>query len=157
MAKDLVCGMDVDERQPAAKSEYRGKTYYFCSEYCRRAFDQDPEKYLADPGTAGMPGKGAGMKSLEGTGGQAGKAGNRAQRLDLPVRGMHCAGCASHIEKGLRAVAGIEQAAVNYATSRATVVFNPGLVKPEAFVKSIRDIGYDVGTVTVEIPIDGIV
>ena len=83
--------------------------------------------------------------------------GPRSQRLDLPVRGMHCGGCAANIEKGLRAVAGVERAAVNYATSGATVVFNPALIRPGAFVDAIRGIGYDVGTVTVEIPIEGIV
>ena len=46
MAKDVVCGMDVDERNPSAKSEYQGTAYYFCSEYCKTAFDKDPEKYL---------------------------------------------------------------------------------------------------------------
>jgi P-type Cu+ transporter len=183
MTKDVVCGMDVDERNPAAKSEYHGKTYYFCSEHCKTAFDKDPEKYLTAPGTAGMSGAGKGMKphgsaaggqAASGTAGPAGapagpapegqeeapkvdKPGPRSQRLDLPVRGMHCAGCAANIEKGLRAVAGIEQAAVNYATSQATVIFNPSIVRPDAFVTSIRDIGYDVGTVTVEIPIEGIV
>ena len=63
MAKDVVCGMDVDERNPSAKSEYQGKAYYFCSEYCKTAFDREPEKYLAAPGTAGMPGTGAGLKN----------------------------------------------------------------------------------------------
>ncbi|MFC1968978.1 YHS domain-containing protein [Chloroflexota bacterium] len=28
MAKDPVCGMDVDEKTAAATSEYKGKTYY---------------------------------------------------------------------------------------------------------------------------------
>lgn len=37
MAKDVVCGMDVDEKTAAAKSEYRGTTYYFCSASCKKA------------------------------------------------------------------------------------------------------------------------
>lgn len=45
MAKDPVCGMDVDERQAAGKSEYQGQTYYFCSPGCKQAFDKNPEKY----------------------------------------------------------------------------------------------------------------
>ena len=28
MAKDPVCGMDVDEKKAAATSEYKGKTYF---------------------------------------------------------------------------------------------------------------------------------
>ena len=46
MALDPVCGMEVDEQQAAAKSEYQGKTYYFCSPSCKRQFDKDPERYL---------------------------------------------------------------------------------------------------------------
>ncbi len=46
MAKDPVCGMTVDEKKAAAKSEYKGKTYYFCAPGCKVAFDKDPEKYL---------------------------------------------------------------------------------------------------------------
>ena len=46
MAKDPVCGMTVDEEKVAATSEYKGKTYYFCSKGCKVAFDKDPEKYL---------------------------------------------------------------------------------------------------------------
>ena len=43
---DVVCGMDIDPATAAGKSEYKGKTYYFCSPGCKRSFDKDPEKYL---------------------------------------------------------------------------------------------------------------
>ena len=46
MAKDPVCNMDVDEKKAPATAEYKGKTYYFCAPGCKRAFLQDPEKYL---------------------------------------------------------------------------------------------------------------
>ena len=46
MAKDPVCGMDVDEKTAAGKSVYQGTTYYFCSPGCKRAFDKEPEKYI---------------------------------------------------------------------------------------------------------------
>ncbi len=45
MAKDPVCGMDVEEAKAAATSEYKGKTYYFCAVGCKKGFDSDPEKY----------------------------------------------------------------------------------------------------------------
>jgi YHS domain-containing protein len=47
MAKDPVCGMDVDEKRAAGKSEYQGRTYYFCSPGCKQAFDKEPQKYLS--------------------------------------------------------------------------------------------------------------
>ena len=46
MAVDPVCKMEVDEQKAAAKSEYRGKTYYFCAPGCKKAFDKDPERYI---------------------------------------------------------------------------------------------------------------
>ncbi len=45
---DPICGMQVTERGAAAKSEYKGKTYYFCSRGCKVAFDKDPEKALRE-------------------------------------------------------------------------------------------------------------
>lgn len=46
MNKDPVCGMDVDERKAAARAEYKGKDYYFCSAGCKNAFEKDPGKYV---------------------------------------------------------------------------------------------------------------
>jgi Cu+-exporting ATPase len=48
MAIDPVCKMQVDEKTAAATSEYKGKKYYFCAVGCKRAFDKEPEKYLAE-------------------------------------------------------------------------------------------------------------
>src|SRR5205085_10933588 len=53
-AKDPVCGMSVDPAKAAGKVEHQGKAYYFCSKRCAERFAQDPEKFLAAPGTAGM-------------------------------------------------------------------------------------------------------
>lgn len=52
--KDPVCGMVVDPAKAAGKVEHKEKTYYFCSKRCAERFAQDPEKFLAAPGTAGM-------------------------------------------------------------------------------------------------------
>ncbi len=47
MAVDPVCKMEVKESEAAATSEYKGEKYYFCAVACKKAFDQDPEKYLS--------------------------------------------------------------------------------------------------------------
>ena len=46
MAKDPVCGMDVDPKEAAGKSDYNGVTYYFCGPGCKKAFDERPEKFV---------------------------------------------------------------------------------------------------------------
>lgn len=46
MTKDPVCGMDIDPKTAAGKSDYQGQTYYFCSPGCKKAFDKEPDKYV---------------------------------------------------------------------------------------------------------------
>lgn len=46
MQKDPVCGMQVDPEKAAGKSEYEGKTYYFCSVGCKKKFDVNPAQYV---------------------------------------------------------------------------------------------------------------
>ena len=52
MAKDPVCGMQVDEQRAAGKSEYQGETYYFYSASCKQQFDQNPERYTGQGTTS---------------------------------------------------------------------------------------------------------
>lgn len=47
MAKDPVCGMQVDEQTAVATSVYKGTRYYFCSAACKATFDKSPEKYAS--------------------------------------------------------------------------------------------------------------
>jgi len=46
VAKDPVCGMDVDKATAAGRTEYKGQTYYFCSSGCKEKFDRSAEQYL---------------------------------------------------------------------------------------------------------------
>jgi Cu+-exporting ATPase len=46
--KDVVCGMAISPEDTAAKMDYQGKTYYFCSAACRDKFMAEPEKYAAN-------------------------------------------------------------------------------------------------------------
>jgi len=45
MEKDVVCGMQVDPAKSAGTSQYKGKTYYFCSKGCKAKFDANPAQY----------------------------------------------------------------------------------------------------------------
>jgi Cu(I)/Ag(I) efflux system membrane fusion protein len=47
--KDPACGMEVDQGKAEAAgkvSQHGGKTYYFCSDQCKRKFDANPESYV---------------------------------------------------------------------------------------------------------------
>ncbi|MFZ3064854.1 MAG: heavy metal translocating P-type ATPase [Nitrospirota bacterium] len=68
---------------------------------------------------------------------------------------MSCASCAAKIEKGLSTVTGVDKAAVNFATEKATIAFDPKKAKTEDFVKTIKDLGYETGIEKVILPIQG--
>lgn len=55
MAKDPVCGMDVDPHTAKHRAEHGGRTYYFCCNGCRTKFVADPEKYLSGTKQAAAP------------------------------------------------------------------------------------------------------
>lgn len=68
--------------------------------------------------------------------------GVRTKRLDADIIGMTCASCASRIEKGLNRMAGVVSAQVNLATESGTVIFQPGIVDPDAIYNRVKKLGY---------------
>jgi Cu+-exporting ATPase len=43
---DPVCKKPVNPQKAAAKTDYKGQTYFFCNAGCHKAFMREPEKYL---------------------------------------------------------------------------------------------------------------
>lgn len=68
VAKDPVCGMDVDPAKAAGSSVYGGETFYFCNRACKEAFDRNPERYVSRPGGAAGHGHGHGEDQRHGCG-----------------------------------------------------------------------------------------
>jgi Cu+-exporting ATPase len=62
----------------------------------------------------------------------------------LSVEGMTCASCVNRIERYLRKTDGVEEAAVNLATGKATVRFDPTVAGRSELVGAIEAAGYDV-------------
>jgi Cu+-exporting ATPase len=62
--------------------------------------------------------------------------------IELPISGMTCASCANRIERRLNKLDGVE-AAVNYATEKATVTYDPATVGPEALLEAVASAGYE--------------
>lgn len=44
---DPICDMTVEPATASATTVYEGKTYGFCSSYCKAEFEKDPAKYIA--------------------------------------------------------------------------------------------------------------
>ncbi len=66
------------------------------------------------------------------------------ESITLPIGGMTCASCATHVEKGLSEVPGVISASVNLATERATVTYIPGLVTLNDLKQAVAETGYQV-------------
>ncbi|WP_409291678.1 heavy metal translocating P-type ATPase [Peribacillus sp. SCS-37] len=69
-----------------------------------------------------------------------------AQKLkesQIGISGMTCAACAVRIEKGLRKLEGVEEAAVNLALERSKITFDPTKLTERDLEQKIKDLGYE--------------
>ena len=58
------------------------------------------------------------------------------------IKGMHCASCASIIERTLKKTGDVESVEVNYGTEKAKVSFDPAKTTPQDLSKHIEPLGY---------------
>jgi P-type Cu+ transporter len=65
------------------------------------------------------------------------------RKTSVLVGGMTCAACVRRVENALQSVPGVENAAVNLATSRATIVYSPRLEDWSAIRGAIEQAGYE--------------
>jgi len=70
------------------------------------------------------------------------RRGDGLTSVDLAVAGMTCASCAARIQKVLSRQPGVASAAVNFATARATVSFDPLLTDLAPLYAEVERIGY---------------
>ncbi len=75
--------------------------------------------------------------------------------VTLPINGMTCASCVSHVQNALQSVAGVQSAAVNLAMEQATITLMPELVSLDTLSRVVQDAGYEVGHQTASLPIGG--
>ncbi|HZH28800.1 MAG TPA: heavy metal translocating P-type ATPase [Azospirillaceae bacterium] len=68
--------------------------------------------------------------------------------VDLRVEGMTCASCVGRVEKALKKVPGVAEAAVNLATERAHVVGHG--IDPASLVAAVEKAGYQASPVTAD-------
>ncbi|HOP74334.1 MAG TPA: heavy metal translocating P-type ATPase [Bacillota bacterium] len=76
-----------------------------------------------------------------------------ASRVQLKITGMSCAACSAKIERKLNKLTGIIQASVNLSTEKATVDYDPAVMKVSEIIQSIEKLGYKASRVE-EIPPD---
>ena len=161
--RDPVCGMEIDPGAAAGRSDHAGKTYYFCSNACQAKFDAGPPSYVnavAVEQSAPQSLSPQHHQAIEG----APLNGERhtrttpegdGERIDLPITGMTCAACARRIERKLSQSPGVRRANVNFATSRATVEYDPNATAVGKLIETVKDVGYGTaGTARADFIVD---
>ena len=77
------------------------------------------------------------------------------ETLTIGVGGMTCASCVSRVERALKKVPGVDAAAVNLATEKATVSYDPDSAEVETLLTAIENAGYDPRRDTVVLDVLG--
>lgn len=76
-------------------------------------------------------------------------------QLSLPIVGMSCASCVSHVEKALRELPGVSNIVVNLATGKASVVYDPQQVGLADFQRAVDHVGYTVAVSELTLDVRG--
>jgi Cu+-exporting ATPase len=144
--------MTIHEADAAATSRYDGQTIYFCAIGCKEKFDADPEHYMNGAGTSPPDPVHIGRVALP----EAAPPCKATTKIDIGIRGMHCASCVSTIERALASVPGVTRAVVNLAAERGTIHYDPAVATPATLVTAIAETGYTPMVEKASIPIGGI-
>jgi P-type Cu+ transporter len=75
--------------------------------------------------------------------------------LALPVEGMTCASCVSHVERALKDVPGTSEVVVNLATNKASLDYDPEQTSIEEMIQAIQGVGYTVPETEITLEVEG--
>jgi Cu+-exporting ATPase len=63
------------------------------------------------------------------------------KRITLPIEGMTCASCVTHVEKALQGVPGVSEVSVNLGTEKASMEFGSGNAPADQIRRAVADAG----------------
>ncbi|KAA3616829.1 MAG: heavy metal translocating P-type ATPase [Calditrichaeota bacterium] len=137
--RDPVCEMKL-EGSSKFISNFEKQTFEFCSETCKKQFDEAPQYYS----TKKMHSESTYQISNDGI-----------QRSEIPIIGMDCASCALTIEKQVSKLNGIKNVSVNQATEKLFIEYSPDKVTLTDVIGSIKTAGYESGLARLSLGIGG--
>ena len=75
--------------------------------------------------------------------------------LTLPISGMTCASCVSHVEGALKELPGVSNVTVNLATGKASLSYDPQRVNLTDMRRAVDDVGYAVAAAELTLDVSG--
>jgi Cu+-exporting ATPase len=82
-------------------------------------------------------------------------ASDKTTKASIPITGMTCTTCALTVEKGLAETPGVEKAAVNFASEKASIEYDPGKTNLTKLAHAVSELGYAVATRKSIYPVGG--
>jgi len=79
-----------------------------------------------------------------------------SKHVVLPITGMTCANCVASVERNIKKENGINTAIVNLSSERATVDYDPSLVKLPMILQRVERAGYGIATGEADLYIQGL-
>ena len=73
--------------------------------------------------------------------------------VTLPITGMTCANCVATVERNLKKLDGVQSAAVNLASERAAIEYDPAKLSQPAIIARIQRAGYGVAVGEAVLPL----
>ncbi len=77
------------------------------------------------------------------------------QNLNVPISGMSCASCVSHVEGALKEVPGVSQVVVNLGTNKASLSYDPQKATLADMQRAVEDVGYGIPTSELTLDVRG--
>ena len=139
MARDPVCGMEIEPQDAAASREHMGQTFYFCSTNCVEQFDADPHRYAQAALTAAEDAMPAGSATT---------GFNPAlplTRIELPVLGLQREQDGRAVEAAVAGLPGVRSAHANTGSGVVTVEYDPQRATTAALAAGLRPAGFRAG------------
>jgi len=75
--------------------------------------------------------------------------------VSLPISGMTCASCVSHVEDALKELPSVENVVVNLGTNKASLTYNPKRVGLGDMQRAVDEVGYAVSTSEIILDVRG--
>jgi Cu+-exporting ATPase len=79
-----------------------------------------------------------------------------AKRIQVPVQGMTCAACVTHVTNALHKIPSAHSINVNLATEKATLEMDPMVAQFQDVTAAIEDAGYSIATEKINIEVIGL-
>jgi copper chaperone CopZ len=141
MVKTFRCGLCGAETKHPVTKEIGGQVLHFCCAGCWQVYELQRDE-LSAPAQGGTVSRQQIDIYPVGQLPPPLQEASPTETITLPIIGMTCASCVSHVGGALKALGGVEDAFVDLELGTASVTYAPALVSISVMRQAVRKAGY---------------